>query len=88
MLRLDPSNGPAFVALGNVTLLQACDRMAHELAEHPSAERFAQLGSLWEQAGDREAAEKAYRASLDLQPNLPSAREGIVRTAESSVDKN
>lgn len=79
LLRLDPMNGSALVALGNVTLLQTCARMARELAGHPSAEGFAQLGSLWEQAGDREAAQQAYRSALQLQPKLRSAREGVDR---------
>ncbi len=88
LLRLDPTNGSAMIALGNVTLLQKCGRMSRELAEHPSAQGFAQLGSLWEQAGDRDAAQRAYRSALDLQPNLSSAREGVDRLTESSVNKN
>ena len=74
LLKLDPKNGSAMVALGSVTLLQACDRMARELAQHPTAEGYTQLGSLWEQAGDREAAQQAYRSALNLQPKVRSAR--------------
>lgn len=82
-LKLDPSNGSTMVALGNVTLVQACDRIARELTDHPSTEAFIQLGNVCEQAGELEAARRAYRSALDLNSNLRSAREGLDRTAKS-----
>jgi len=81
VLRLDPSNSAAMVALGNVTLLQAADRLAAEVRVQPTAQGYAQLGGVLENAGEINRAQEAYRSALALDPKMLSAQGGLQRLA-------
>ena len=84
VLQRDPSNGDAMVSLGKVVLLQAADRLAHEADQHPTADAYSQLGSVWEQAGEIDRAKKAYESALALNAKLASAQEGLERLSKSA----
>jgi len=85
-LRLDPSNQAAMAALGNVLLRQAAQRMSRNLDQHPAADGFSQLGSLWEQTGDYDSAKQAYQSALKLDPKLASAQEGLDRVTKKASE--
>ena len=82
-LRIDSSDETAMMALGNTLLRQAAQRMSQKLDQHPTAEGFSQLGSVWEQAGDYGSAKSAYKSAVDLDPRLASAQEGLQRLARA-----
>jgi tetratricopeptide (TPR) repeat protein len=83
LLRLDPSNMQVVMAMGRVQMLTAADLLARELGRHPTAEGFAQLGILWERAGEIERATRAYQAALMLNSKLAVARDGMDRLARN-----
>ncbi len=84
VLQRDPSDAAAMMALGSVTMLQAAERLSHELDRHPTADGFAQLGGLWEQAGDVDRAKQAYQSALALNAKLSSAQNGMERLSKKS----
>jgi tetratricopeptide (TPR) repeat protein len=66
VLEIDPADANAMAALGRVELLAGAERLSNELARHPSAEGYQQLGELLEQAGKLELAEDAYEKERAL----------------------
>jgi len=85
-LRLDPSNQVAMSALGNVLLRQTAQRISSNLEQHPAADGFSQLGSIWEQTGEYGSAKQAYQAALKLNPKLTSAQEGLDRVTKKTTE--
>lgn len=71
------------MALGRVEMLKAANRFAGDLARHPTAEGFGQLGILWERSGEIERATEAYQAALVLNSKLAVARDGLDRIAKN-----
>jgi len=58
-------------------------KVATELASHPSAQGFWQLGQLQEAAARPDDAKKSYRKALDLDPNF-----GPAQTALANIPQN
>jgi len=84
-LKLDPKSTTAMMALGNVLLRQAAQKFENALGQRPTADGFSQAGSLWEQAGDKDRAKKAYQSALVLNAQLSSAQSGLKRLAEKDL---
>jgi len=76
-MQLNPDSQTDFYNLSRVEAEDNIDKMNQVLAAHPTADGYAQLGSLLEAAHRFEDAEEAYAKALHMDPNLSAAKQAL-----------
>jgi protein O-mannosyl-transferase len=76
-MQLNPDSATDFYNLSLVEAEDNVDRMNQVLAAHPTAAGYAQLGSLLQTAHRFEDAQEAYGKALEMDPNLPAAKQAL-----------
>ena len=72
-LKIDPQQAKAASGLAQIELSDAI----RQAVEGPSAERYFQLGQIFQQNGRHAEAQAAYKQALKLNPRLNQARESL-----------
>ena len=86
-LKMPAANGDAFVGFARTLTEEKIARQSAEIAQHPTAQSYLQLGQMQESAGFLDAARASYRQALSLDPNLEAARAALDRVAKDHADK-
>jgi tetratricopeptide (TPR) repeat protein len=81
-LKISPSaDGTAFVGFARTFTDEKIFKRTAELALHPTAQGYTQLGQMQESAGRPEAAQAAYQQALLLDPKNEAARAALDRAS-------
>jgi len=85
-MKLDPAGTADLYNLAVIEAEEGAVKLSRDVASHPTADGYLQLGRLLEASHRFDDARVAYQKALELNPNLAEAKQALTAVTPSTTN--